>query len=128
MNVQRLIGVYDADGTVRGELTYFIGARLGRAHCALCDLTHGRVRERNDWKECRASLPVPFDLYHRDDQPDAARAVAGAAPPCVLADTGGELMLVLDGAALEASAGDLGRFTEALHDALAHRGLTVPPG
>jgi len=124
--VERLIGVYDADGTVRGELTYFIGARLGRAHCALCDLTHGRVRKRSDWKECSAALPVPFELYHRDDQPDAARAVAE--PPCVLADTGTDLVLVLDAAALEACAGDLDAFNAALHDALAHQGLTVPPG
>jgi hypothetical protein len=27
-------------------LSSFIGARLGRAHCALCDITHGLVRER----------------------------------------------------------------------------------
>jgi hypothetical protein len=33
-----LIGVYAADGTVTGELAYFVGARLGRAHCALCDI------------------------------------------------------------------------------------------
>jgi hypothetical protein len=128
VSVQRLIGVYDADGTVRGELTYFIGARLGRAHCALCDLTHGRVRERNDWKECRAALPVPFDLYHRDDQPATARAAGGDEPPCVLADTGSRLVLVLDGAALAACDGDLGRFTAALDASLAHRGLSLASG
>jgi hypothetical protein len=33
--LRRLVGVYNADGSVRGELTYFINARLGRAHCAL---------------------------------------------------------------------------------------------
>ncbi|MBA2282333.1 MAG: hypothetical protein H0W25_14065 [Acidimicrobiia bacterium] len=35
--ITRLIGVYDADGSVLGELSYFLKARLGRAHCALCD-------------------------------------------------------------------------------------------
>ena len=68
--VTRLIGVYDADGTVLGELSYFLRARVGRAHCALCDITHGRVRERDDWRAERDRLPVPFTTFHRDDQPD----------------------------------------------------------
>jgi hypothetical protein len=48
--IRRLVGVYNANGSVGGELAYFIGARLGRAHCALCDITHGLVRERATWK------------------------------------------------------------------------------
>ncbi len=125
--VRRLIGVYDADGTVRGELAYFIGARLGRAHCALCDITHSLVRERADWKECRATLAVPFELFHRDDQPDDAR-VAGGDAPFVLADTGEALEVVLDRTALEVCDGDLGAFTRALETALARRGLVLPSG
>ena len=81
--VQRLIGVYNAEGTVRGELAYWIGARLGRDHCSLCDITHGLVRERNDWKECRAQLAVPFDTYHLNDQPQNVRELDSAAPVVV---------------------------------------------
>ena len=61
LDVVRLIGVYDADGSVLGELSYFVKARFGAAHCALCDITHGRVRERADWRACRDQLAVPFD-------------------------------------------------------------------
>ncbi len=43
-HVVRLIGVYDADGTLRGELGYWVGARLGRRHCSLCDITHALRR------------------------------------------------------------------------------------
>ena len=66
VNVVRLVGVYNADGTVFGELSYFVGKRLGRAHCALCDITHGLVRERPAWQECVAALPVPFEMFHRN--------------------------------------------------------------
>ena len=68
--IVRLVGVYDADSTLRGELAYWVGARLGRRHCSLCDITHGSVRQRPEWKTCRAELPVPFDTFHRNDQPD----------------------------------------------------------
>jgi hypothetical protein len=126
--VDRLVGVYDADGSIRGELTYFIGARLGRSHCALCDITHGRVRERADWKACRSALPVPVELFHRDDQPTAARTAAGTDPPYVLAGSGAELVLLLDAAAIERCDGDLDAFTDALDAAVLHRGLAWPPG
>ena len=48
--VTALTGVHHADGSVIGELRYWIGARLGRAHCALCDITHGGAR----WRAARA--------------------------------------------------------------------------
>jgi hypothetical protein len=85
--VVRLVGVYDADGTPWGELRYWVGARLGRTHCSLCEITHGLVRERGSWQACRALLPVAFDTFHRDDQPVGARAGAGGRVPAVLAET-----------------------------------------
>ncbi len=85
--IVRLVGVYDADSTVRGELAYWVGARLGRRHCSLCEITHGSVRQRPEWKACQAGLPVPFDTFHRDDQPDAIRVAAGGQAPVVVAET-----------------------------------------
>jgi len=93
--ISRFIGVYHAEGTIRGELAYWFGRRRGTAHCALCDITHGNVRERNDWKRCRAELPVPFDTYHLDDQPDDVRSVVEDATPAVLADTTAGPVLLL---------------------------------
>ena len=46
--VVRFVGVYNAEGTLRGEVAYWIGARLGLGHCALCDITHGVFTVRAD--------------------------------------------------------------------------------
>ena len=126
--VQRLVGVYDADGSLRGEVAYWIRARLGRAHCALCDITHSSVRERSEWKACRTSLPVPFELFHRDDQPPEVRAAAGTEAPYVLAATESDLVLLLDGDALESCGGEIDAFADALDRALRRQGLTWPIG
>ena len=98
--VTRLVGVYDADGTVRGELAYWIGARLGRAHCALCDITHGSVRPRPDWYAARARLPVPFPTVHRDEMPPGV-AELGADLPFVAVETDEGARLLLDRRRLE---------------------------
>jgi hypothetical protein len=112
VNVVRLIGVYDADGSLTGELSYFLRARVGLAHCALCDITHGRVRERADWRSCRDRLPVPFVTFHRDDQPTAVRALGSRLPVVVAETVGGELFVVADAVALEACAGEPERLVE----------------
>jgi hypothetical protein len=121
--IQRLVGVYDADGTVRGELAYLIGARLGRAHCALCDITHGLVRERQEWKDGRGALPVPFVTYHRDDQPERVRAAVGAAAPVVVAETGTGVVGLLGPAELEACEASVERLVAAIERAVHAAGL-----
>ena len=85
--ITALVGIYDADGTIRGELAYLVGARLGRSSCALCDITHRSLRERTEWKTRRAELAVPFHTYHRNDQPAAIRAATHDTAPAVVAVT-----------------------------------------
>ena len=92
---RRIIGVYDADGTVWGEVSYWIGARLGRAHCSLCDITHGSVRARPEWVACTQDLDVPFETYHRNDQPDEVRSAARGTAPVVVAETDDGCVLLL---------------------------------
>lgn len=124
--IRRLIGVYDADGTVRGEMAYWIGARLGRVHCSLCDITHGRLRTRPDWTAAKAGLPAPFEAYHRDDQPDAVRRAAGGVVPVVVAEAGTAMIVLLQPADLEACAGSVERFVAVLLGTATSRGLTWP--
>ena len=119
-----LVGVYDAEGSLRGELTYWVGARLGRAHCALCDITHGTFRERDDWRRCRASLPVPFATFHRDDQPATVRDLLGTHLPAVVAVTGAGHVLLVGPDALDACHGSPGALADSLTMAAASAGLT----
>jgi len=123
--VTRLVGVYDADGTLRGELTYFIGARLGRAHCSLCAITHGLVRERTDWQASRAGLPVPFDTVHRDELPPSLMGF-DATSPYVAAETAHGPVLLLDADALEALDGDPAALAAATEAAVEACGLQWP--
>ncbi len=122
----RLVGVYDADSTVRGEVAYWVGARLGRAHCSLCDITHGLVRERSGWRACRAGLPVPFDTFHRDDQPDTIRTALAGVAPAVVAETAGGVVLLLGPDDLDACAGSTDRLVASVEAAVGAAGLGWP--
>jgi len=93
-DVTEFIGIYDADSTLIGEVTYWIGARLGRRHCSLCDITHSLFTQRREWKQCRVELVVPIVTYHRNDAPSDALVVAKVDFPCVLARQSGEVVKV----------------------------------
>jgi hypothetical protein len=124
--IRRLVGVYDADHTVWGELRYFVGARVGRSHCALCDITHGLVRERDDWKTSRAGLRAPFATFHRDDQPDPIRAATADTAPAVVAETADGVVMLLGAPELDACAGSPERLVAAIDAAVHRSGLAWP--
>lgn len=100
-DITEFIGIYDADSTLIGEVSYWVGARLGTRHCSLCDITHGLFAERNDWRSCRERLLVPFTTFHRNDAPSDVLAVAAGHFPCVIARRKSELSVVLGPVDLE---------------------------
>lgn len=114
--VTELVGVYHASGTLWGELSYWVGARLGRAHCALCDVTHGTFRPRAGWSACAEALPVPFVTYHLNDRPDDVVRASEGRTPCVLARTSdpAALHLLVGAADLEACDGDPAALVDAM--------------
>jgi hypothetical protein len=113
--VEEFIGVYDADGTIVGEVSYWIGARLGRTHCSLCELTHGLFTVKREWRECSATLGVPFTTWHRDDAPAEVLAAAAGSYPVVLARDAVGLRVVVDAIRLETFDGDTTKFVAHLH-------------
>ena len=109
--VTELIGVYDADSTVIGEVSYWVKARFGAAHCALCDLTHGTFRVKREWTECSRSLGIPVVTYHRNDAPtDVLSAISEF--PVLLARTPGGLRVALTRSELEVFNGSTDAFIE----------------
>ena len=121
--IVRLVGVYDADSTLRGELSYWVGARLGRRHCSLCDLTHGSVRQRPEWTACQAGLPVPFDTFPRNDQPASVRAAANGQAPVVVAETDTGHVLLLAPGELDTCEGSIDRLVESIEQSAERLGL-----
>jgi len=112
--ITSLVGVYAADGTLTGEVAYWVGARLGLTSCSLCKITHGSVREKSEWRECRAALPVPFETFHRNDQPDWVREIAEGVTPIVVAATTDGPVVLLSPAQIDACHSSV----EALADAI----------
>jgi hypothetical protein len=124
--VVRLVGVYNADGSIRGELAYLFGRRFGKVHCSLCDITHGSFRQKSEWKSLKVQLPIPFDTYHRDDLPTELQAAAGTSYPVILAENNKGYRLLLDPEAIDSCQGSPTELIRKLEDSLG-RPLTEAP-
>jgi hypothetical protein len=118
-SIDRLIGVYDADGGLLGEAAYVWGKLRGTRHCALCDITHSPLRRKPAWDALVARLGLPFELLHLNELPDGVRrVVTDAGAPVVLAAEGTELRVLLGAADLDALDGSVSGFEAAVRTRL----------
>jgi hypothetical protein len=120
--VVELVGVYDADGTIRGELSYLVRRAAGRGHCALCDISHGTLRRRPSFDIAIGRLPVPLRMLHRDELDADQAAAAADSVPCVLAVSARGVEVLLDRAALERRPMDAEELVDLILDALSSAG------
>lgn len=112
-----LFAIYNAEGSLAGELRYALTKALGGATCALCDITHGwNPRGKRVWRDC-GGLPKSVQWLHKDEvSPELCVAIANQTLPCVIADLGGRIELLLDCAELESCNGDFVVFEKLLQE------------
>jgi hypothetical protein len=123
--IERLVGVYDADGGLVGELRYVVGRVLGRRHCALCDVTHRGLRPKRQWAALCDALPVPVELVHLDGRSGSVRQASLGRTPCVLAQVDDELVVLVEARDIAACRGDVSVFEEHLRQAARSRHLLL---
>lgn len=118
--LEHLVGVYDADGGLRGEISYIVGHLLHRRECALCDITH-TWRRKPEWDAMAARLDVPIELRHRNEvDAETLAAAERAGLPVVLGrDASGMWHPVLTREQLKEADGDVAAFERLLRAALA---------
>lgn len=124
--IERLLFVYAADSGLVSAWVDSARKLLRLKGCTLCSLTHGLAGERLDWRECKDELGVPIDYLHRDELPPALEQAVGRRLPCVVAQAGGRLAVLLDPAALERCQGSVSDLRGRLRAHAAMSGLALP--
>ena len=123
--ITELIGVYDANGSVRGELAYALRKVTGRGHCSLCDITHGGLRRRRGFDAACSNLGVPFTLLHRNERAADVVAVSADRTPMVLGRTSEGLVVLLGAEQLDECSPSPEALVNALHHTIAALGLRL---
>ena len=113
---RRLIGIYEAEGSLIGELSYVVGNLFGTRHCALCDITHGGLRKKASVRVLEAD--VDLTLIHLDERSPAELAASEGRTPCVLVEDQQGLRVLLTAEVLESCEGSVERFESLLREHL----------
>jgi hypothetical protein len=126
--IARLIGVYNADGGMRGELSYLAGKLRGTAHCSLCDITHSAVRRKRDWDLLVNRQKLSIELRHRNELPAELRDRTDIFPPAIIAIFSDDTapISLMGPAELESCLGSVNAFEQALQARLTQFGLHLP--
>lgn len=85
MAYQQLIGVYNAKGSILGEVRYVVGKLTGTRECALCDISHRLAWEKDSFSTFKNNFPIPFFNRHLDELEPEQLTLAKDRAPCVLA-------------------------------------------
>lgn len=119
-----LYAIYDADGSILGELRYVKNKCMGNAECALCDLTHGwNPMGKSAWRH-RNGVAASLTWLHRDELPQHALRQLSGRLPCIAVDRDGGFDILISREALKGCEGDFTVFEHLLEQKV--RALTSP--
>lgn len=126
MKAFRIIGIYDAERNLAGELRYLARKLRGKS-CALCDITHGwSPFGKPLWRQRNATVSM-VEWLHRDEIPDALLNRFQTDLPCILIEREGKPEIIVSREQLETCKGDYRTFEALLHQSLSdlsHNTLT----
>jgi hypothetical protein len=105
--IDRLLFVFNADTGSFNALLDSARKLLRLNGCTLCSITHGLAGEKSEWRECKEEIGVPVDYVHRDEISGELRSVVGDQLPCIVAQTGTDLILLLAPDVLERCQGSV---------------------
>ena len=117
-NLNQIIGIYQADGGVLGELKYISGKIFGMAHCALCDITHGRTGKKDAWKECESNLGIPIKFVHLNEREPELEEYTKSITPCIVGKTNKDYILLVNSEQLEKCKGNVKELESLLLDSM----------
>ena len=125
-DIAQVFCVYNVDAGFIGELQYITGKISGRAHCALCDITHGWAwKGREEWRQFLKHTRLSFQVVHRNEQPESLALYTKDVLPCVVVRRGGAYEMVMTPVELEGFGGNTQPFLDCLSARLGTLGLSL---
>lgn len=113
--MQKIIAIYNANGSLLGEMRYVFEKVFFQKHCALCDITHGMsYKAKSTWLEQVESFAIPIETLHLDQINENIRQVVVDKVPCRVMVEGDSINIVMSNEELQACDSDPHLFFERL--------------
>lgn len=105
-----LICVYDANGSLLGELNYLWKKAFHSFTCSMCDITHNLITTKKKWKTAVQNCRYNISTYHLDDQPTLIKKTTQNNTPCVVKVEGSSSYILISNDELKTIDGNVDSF------------------
>lgn len=118
-----LIGIYNADGGIVGELAYVLGHMIGVRNCSLCDISHSPIKMKASFRALQRDLlrkhSIALQMIHRNERNERQIQASQGREPCVLLEHDDKsISMFIDAAELKTLAGNLTSFEKLIYSRL----------
>lgn len=78
--------IYNANGSLSGELVYFFKKYFFGVKCSMCDITHNFITEKKEWKDKINQTNINLKTVHLDEQKSDLYKFSFGNTPCVISE------------------------------------------
>ena len=114
-NTAKIFCIYNAEGTIFGEIRYLYNKYIKDMRCSMCDITHNSFFEKSEWgKKCR-EFPFKIECLHLDELPSDIKNIVKDNAPCVVAQKRSVNEIIIKNKELTSLNGDVNSFFNHLY-------------
>ena len=117
--------IYNAEGSIFGELKYFYNKHIKDISCSMCDITHNTISEKREWKKKCMLSPFKIKCLHLDELPKDIENLVKVNTPCVVAKTNSINGIIINNEELIAMKGNVDSFFNYIHKIIKNQNSVV---
>ena len=102
--------IYNAEGSIIGELKYLLLKYFYGFKCSMCEITHNSFSEKKEWSKLVSNSSYNIEAVHLDEQPDDLHQFSNGKAPCVVAKSNKSFKFIFTNDELNSFRGDAQKF------------------
>jgi hypothetical protein len=106
--------IYNAEGSLMGEINYLWKKYTSNFKCSLCDITHKIFFEKLEWKQYVQKVNFRLKTIHLDEQTTDLKRFSKNKTPCVIVENKNSFSVLITDEELGKMNGDVTTFFEVL--------------
>ena len=110
-NLLTIYCIYNANGSLSGEIAYFFKKYFYGLKCSMCDITHNIISEKKAWKEKVNQTKFNLKTVHLDEQKNDLYKFSEGNAPCVVGESEKGFKLIFSNSDLDSFNGDVELFS-----------------
>ena len=108
--------IYNAKGSVSGELAYLFKKYVYGAKCSMCEITHNSFTMKRDWGNKVSQSNINIETVHLDERPKDLEEFSKNKVPCVVGEYQEGYKLILTNKDLKNLGGNVDLFFDMLKE------------